>query len=50
MLHSPTQPQQIGFTSPISNQNMMTIMPNHSGNLNFKALTCLNVIFKKYFV
>jgi len=32
MLHSPTQPQQIGFTSPISNQNMMTIMPNHSGN------------------
>ena len=32
MLHSPTQPQHIGFTSPISNQNMMTIMPNHSGS------------------
>lgn len=31
MLQSATQPQQIGFTSPISNQTMMTMVPNHTG-------------------
>ena len=32
MLHSPTQPQQIGFSSPIAHRNMVSTIPNHSGS------------------